>query len=833
LSRRRPIEVAGAALVLILILSGLFFPVIWGKKTLLSSAHGTASILPTGAYVPHPTVWLSPPKTNDPGGVAWFAEPNYALLHDEVFHDHQVALWNPYCGCGVPWLANMQSQVLNPLQALAWLMPPSPRRSDLYLLARLFVAGLLMFLFLRQLLSFVPSICGAVAYMQNGYLIIYIGMPDLSVCAYLPGLFWAAERLLRQPNFVNVALLTVLSTLMLVGGMPEIALLSFIFLAAYVVVRLSVVKPPQESFNVLLKFWLAGVLAAMLSAPQLLTFFEYMQQSFNAHDIDAANLPGITYTARFFVHLLNYLVPLIYGPLLQPSLRQLARYNGFVGYWGLILAFLALLAVLTLISRFLRRRSDRLDIDVLAYVSTVGFLLLLAKRYAFPLVQWMGTLPLLNMVVFWKYSEPLIGFFISTLAAIGLHWIGARSATTKLVFSAIAVFTLGYAILLAIDSAEVDSPQYFFRLAAKSLTFAIIPFCLCFLSARRPRNFMRLAPYVVVCVCAELSFNFFIPTYYSLSKFAQATDNPYAGSPFIDRLKDLDTKYERVFAYDGVLYPDWASAFRLFDIRDVDAMYPSRYFPFLRTFAYDSPTFQGLGETNLTTRFTGLEPALDLATSATPAWRILRLWQLTSTAYILSTNAHLLSSLAEPIQQGPVNLYHLRRVLPRAALLHRFDIANAGADALRKIAAADFDPFKSVVLERNELSPQLLQQLGRIANAPVAGTAEPAVIEKYTPQVVQVAVNTNDAAVLLLNDTFFPGWNVYVDGKVEPLLHANYLFRAALIAPGRHVVVFKYEPPSFQVGVIASAAALLALAACLLSCLQAAPKLKTAGGQDR
>jgi uncharacterized membrane protein YfhO len=131
------------------------------------------------------------------------------------------------------------------------------------------------------------------------------------------------------------------------------------------------------------------------------------------------------------------------------------------------------------------------------------------------------------------------------------------------------------------------------------------------------------------------------------------------------------------------------------------------------------------------------------------------------------------------------------------------------------------------------LSPQLLQQLGRIANAPVAETAQPAVIEKYTPQVVQVAVNTNDAAVLLLNDTFFPGWNVYVDGQVEPLLHANYLFRAALIAPGCHVVVFKYQPPSFQVGVIASVAALLALAACLLSCLQAAPKLKTASGQDR
>jgi hypothetical protein len=813
LSRRRPIEVAGVAFVLIVILSLLFAPVIWGKKTLLSSAHGTASILPTGAYLPHPTVWLSPPKTNDPGGVAWFPEPNYALIHDEVFHDHQVPLWNPYCGCGVPWLANMQSQVLNPLQALAWLVPPSPRAADLYLLVRLLVAGLLMFLFLRQLLSFVPSVCGAVAYMQTGYMIIYIGMPDVSVCAYIPGLFWASERLLRRPSLFNVCLLSVLSGLVVVGGMPEIAFLSFIFLAVYVMARLAALKSTQhENLSLLLMFGLSGILGAMLAAPQLFTFFEYMQQSFNSHDIDEASLPGIAYIPRFFVHLLNYFVPLIYGPLLQPGLRELTRYHGFVGYWGLIIAFMALLAVLTLISRFLRRRSDRLDIDVVAFVCLVGFLLLLAKRYAFPLIQWISTLPLLKLIVFWKYGEPLIAFFISTLAAIGLHWLGARSVTTKLVCAAFAVWTLGYALLLAFDSGEVLSHQYFYRLAAKSFALAVVPVILCFLSARQPGKFSRLAPYVVVCVCIELSCNFFIPTYYSLSKFAQATDNPYAGSPFIEKLKAIDTNYERVFAYDAVLYPDWAGAFRLLDIRDVDAMYPSRYFPFLRMFAYDSPTSNSLGETNLTTRFTGLEPALDFAASDSHSWRILRLWQLTSTSYILSTNSHLLASIAEPIQHGPVTLYRVQRVLPRAALFHHFDIADDGAAALRKIAAEDFDPFKSVVLERNELSPQLLQQLGRIANAPVVGTAEPAVIEKFTPQVVQIAVNINDPAVLLFNDTFFPGWDVYVDGEREPLLHANYLFRAALVSPGRHSVVFRYEPQSFQLGVIASAAALLALA---------------------
>ena len=291
--------------------------------------------------------------------------------------------------------------------------------------------------------------------------------------------------------------------------------------------------------------------------------------------------------------------------------------------------------------------------------------------------------------------------------------------------------------------------------------------------------------------------------------------------------QEFDTNYERIFSYDGVLYPDWASAFRLHDIRDVDAMYPARYFPFLRMFAYGSPRSESLGETNLTTRFTGLEPALD--TSAARGWQIRRLWQLTSTGYILSADSHALSSFAKRLHSGQAKIYHLPQVLPRVSLLYGFDIAADGAEALRKIAEEHFDPFKTLILERGELSPQTLQQLGRIANAPVVEMAQPAIIEKYTPQVVRVAVATDNAAILMLNDTFFPGWNVYVDGVSQPLLHANYLFRATLIAPGRHTVVYKYEPQSFQLGVIASAAALLALALGLLSGLPKGAKVENAG----
>jgi len=819
LSQRAPFEIVSTALVLLLILNLLFFPAIWGHKTLLSSARGTASILPSGAYEAQPALWLSPPKSNDPGAVAWFAEPNYALLHDQILRNHQVPLWNPYCGCGVPWLANMQSQVLNPLQILAWLSP-SPRMVDLYLLTRLFVAGMLMFLFLRQLLSFIPAVYGAIAYMLTGYLVIYIGMPDISVCAYIPGLFWAAERLVRYQRLLNVGLFSVFLSLMIFAGMPEIALLTFVFLALYLLCRLLALKPSRSQvLTILSRFAAAGALAALLAAPQWLSFIEYMQQSFNAHEVAVGDMPGVAYNPRFFLHLLNYLVPLIYGPLMRPGLQHLPQYFGFVGYWGTITSFLALLAVCTLIFRFLQRRTDQREIDVLALVSTLGFLFLLAKRFAFPLVQWIGTVPLLRMVVFWKYSEPLIAFCICTLAAIALYWISVRSVTTKIVCLAFAALAIVYSLLVATNSAEVVSHHYYFRVAVPSFLFATAAFFVSFSCARQPRKFSRLAPYIVAFACLELSCNFIIPTYYKFSRFAPASVNPYAGAPFVKELLKSNTNYQRIFSYDGVLYPDWASAFRLYDIRDLDAMYPVRFLPFLRMFAYDSPKSLPLEETNLTTRFTGLEPRLDpvLAKERTPS--ILRLWQLTSTGYILATGAHALPSPLEPVHDGQVSIYHVPRVLPRASLFYRVDVAADDVDALHKIASPDFDLWKAAALERNELSQDWLKQLDSInGNGQAGETVEAATIQEYSPLFVRVEVDARHPGLLMLNDTLVPGWNAYVDGKPQSLVHANYLFRGTFIAAGKHTVAYKYEPTSFRWGLLGSAAAVLIFAIWALIC---------------
>jgi uncharacterized membrane protein YfhO len=66
---------------------------------------------------------------------------------------------------------------------------------------------------------------------------------------------------------------------------------------------------------------------------------------------------------------------------------------------------------------------------------------------------------------------------------------------------------------------------------------------------------------------------------------------------------------------------------------------------------------------------------------------------------------------------------------------------------------------------------------------------------RYESKFVQLNVEATSPSVLLLNDRFSPDWNVRVDGKPEPLLRCNYLMRGVYLAPGKHAVEFRYQPP--------------------------------------
>jgi len=81
-------------------------------------------------------------------------------------------------------------------------------------------------------------------------------------------------------------------------------------------------------------------------------------------------------------------------------------------------------------------------------------------------------------------------------------------------------------------------------------------------------------------------------------------------------------------------------------------------------------------------------------------------------------------------------------------------------------------------------------------------------IVAYRPEHVEVEAVATADALLVLNDAFYPGWTVEVDGQPAEVLAANYAVRAVPLAPGAHRVVFSYRMPGLAVGAWVSALAL-------------------------
>jgi hypothetical protein len=72
---------------------------------------------------------------------------------------------------------------------------------------------------------------------------------------------------------------------------------------------------------------------------------------------------------------------------------------------------------------------------------------------------------------------------------------------------------------------------------------------------------------------------------------------------------------------------------------------------------------------------------------------------------------------------------------------------------------------------------------------------------------VHAAVDMPQPGWLLLTDSWYPGWEVAVDGKMSQLRQADHFFKAVRVPAGVHAVTFRFDPPVFHIGVAISAAA--------------------------
>ena len=157
-----------------------------------------------------------------------------------------------------------------------------------------------------------------------------------------------------------------------------------------------------------------------------------------------------------------------------------------------------------------------------------------------------------------------------------------------------------------------------------------------------------------------------------------------------------------------------------------------------------------------------------------------------------------LETVPQAIPSG-IFAYHIPDSLPVAYLASRLRLASDERETLNALNSKNFVRGTDAVVyelpsgwEDSKVPSQ-------------AGTAE---ISIRDPQHVQVHVRAHDRALLVLNDSYFPGWEARVDGALAQIHRTNSMVRGVVVGPNDRIVDFRYRPASWRIGTRMSAAAL-------------------------
>jgi hypothetical protein len=125
--------------------------------------------------------------------------------------------------------------------------------------------------------------------------------------------------------------------------------------------------------------------------------------------------------------------------------------------------------------------------------------------------------------------------------------------------------------------------------------------------------------------------------------------------------------------------------------------------------------------------------------------------------------------------------------LSRFMLFSNFETIEDQEKALPRLKEPTFNPQESIILAKSPNIPSSIR--------PKRGKFLKAV--KQTASRVELEVNSEDPAILFFDDSYDQGWKVYVNGKSQEIIPANYQFMATALAAGKSQVVFKFEPSAF------------------------------------
>jgi hypothetical protein len=744
----------------------------------------------------------------------YFYPMRFSMYED--FRSGELPLWNRHAAMGFPLLADFQSGIFYPPHLLFLLLPFFSACRTLFVLHFL-ISGAGTYKLCREWkYPAYLSLIGALLFTLGGTIVSLSNLLNhFQSAVWLPWVILLWERVLRRLSWARFLSFTLILTLQCLAGSPEIFAMSMV-LVVVDGLRVKSTLPNVSYVRLFSILAIAGLVFMVLAMAQLLPSAELYSQSRRQEPLPAQEALNWSLNPLSLLNL--FFLDKEVDATISTGTRQffqrapsllLSYYVGGIAFFGACIGFLV---------GSVRER--------IVLSGAMIFSLLVALGKHTPVYPFLfHYLPFLNAL---RFPEK---FFFITYALIfyasmrGLQaWLcdwGQRVRKSVVALAVILVAWAGAYILLRFN---VDVLANFIAQQTALKSIALVdPNQVVDLVANLERQLVLLSAFFLLLILARKKVirESLCSVLLVAAVFVDLTwahrDYLFPLAPdFIREDQHILTRPEselhRVFYYPSGrhIHPDSVSIKGKPSYKEATALMFQNLLPnagLLYGIDY-MQEIDALGRQPYTD-FVVFADQLDLP-------RRLQLLRALNVKYVVAFQPLTAEGLilVSSFPQYFSWLYKLDRAVPRVYVVNEVYVETFTARILRRLSTDGFDPKTEVILDQ---TPSIQPQRAFQASAKIA---------RYENTRVTIRASLDASGILVLADSFYPGWNAYVDGKKERILRANLFFRAVALPGGEHTVEFRYEPMSFKIGLMISVTTIFALIVTSVICVLRKRKVK-------
>ncbi|MBU3979737.1 MAG: YfhO family protein [Proteobacteria bacterium] len=710
----------------------------------------------------------------------------------------QIPLWNPYYYCGQPLLATLQPGVLYPLNLLLILLP-FDLGFNLIIIIHYFLAGTFTYFFIKTVKGTnTGALIGSIIFMLSGYLLsVHNLLPHLLSVVWLPLILLCYQNYLIKGSLKALIFTSVCLTMMFLGGAIEILYGTFIviFILLFFPDPFGVGITPLPMKKRVFSFGLVLLLFLLLSAVQLVPFLELAFKSIRAGGLSYQE--AITWSLDF-EDLLQFFLPDPYG--YGYSMEK---------YWSnqswLKTIYLGIIPFALSIFFIIEKRRKALPFLLLLLIS-----LMLSFGGNTPIYKLLyNYVPFLNTIRYPVKFLFIFTFLVSIIAGMGYdslsrqiidrNWEARRIVRAFLAFSVLAAFIWGILNFFEVPIQEFlqangfAPPDYNYPHINLHNMKRFLLFCLLFgpvlvFGWRYPRRRIIFSLALLSLLTLDL---FFANKGYYQKYDAKTFHEPSESINFLKK----DTSLFRIFTTpktekESMKYSDIFS--------DQIKVTKEKVSPGLNMehglYSVDGAEVIRLGDFEKIMSLLKSSPEPD----STNLLSLLNVKYLISKFEIDSREFELVKIIGDKdVPDGFLRIYKNLNVLPRAFLVEDYKVMNSEIEYMEILGSKDFDPRNLVLLDKD---PNCFSDQSKISDQSIQShdhEKDKVIITTYQANRIELSVSLNKPKLLFMSETYYPGWEVYIDGNKDTIYRANYAFRGVTLKPGKHKMEFLYRPLSF------------------------------------